>query len=223
MNKLKLQNVTLVCVDDMLPQKSLSVVEGVSNAIDFADVKFLSSKQCDGVTDKIKPLFNIRDYNIFIVKEIYKYINTEFCMFIQRDGYPLNIDMWTDDFLKYDYIGAPWTWAPPEHKNGICRVGKCVGNGGFSIRSRKLLEEASKLEYNAKYPSGDILNEDMFLCQFADEELKPKGITYAPVELAGYFSVENKVYNGEFGFHGHETIKLNKEQGIFTFSDHAYE
>jgi hypothetical protein len=223
MNKLNLKDVTLICIDDMKPQKSFEIMKGVCDRIDFGAAKLLSSKDSLGVTDKINPMFNVRDYNIFVIKEAHKYIDTDFCMFIQRDGYPLNTDMWTDDFLKYDYIGAPWTWAPPEHKNGICKVGKCVGNGGFSIRSKKLLQEIAPLEYNAKYPSGDLLQEDVFTCQFADEILKPRGITYAPVDLAHYFSVENKVYTGQFGFHGHETVKINQGMDIFKFKEHAYE
>ena len=150
MNKLNLKNVTLICLDDMQPAKAFDVMKGVCDNIDFGEVKLLSSKDESVVTDKIKPMFNIRDYNIFIIKEIYKYVDTEFCMFIQRDGYPLNFEMWTDDFLKYDYIGAPWTWAPHPNKHGICRINKCVGNGGFSIRSKRLLEDIS---YSSITPS----------------------------------------------------------------------
>ena len=223
MNKLKLKDVTLICIDDMHPEKSAEIIEGVANNIDFADVKLLSSKNESAVTNKINPMFNVRDYNIFVVKEVHKYIDTEFCMFVQTDGYPINPSMWTDDFLKYDYIGAPWTWAPPEHKNGICRVGKTVGNGGFSVISKNILEETSKLEYNAKWPNGQLMQEDIFTCQVEDEYLKSVGITYAPVELAHHFSVENQAYSYQFGFHGHETIKLNKELGNFIFKDHAYE
>jgi hypothetical protein len=223
MSKLNLKDITLICIDDMHPLKSSQIMNGICDRINFGSVKLLSSKSEPSVTDKIKPMVNVRDYNIFVIKEVHKYVDTDFCMFVQTDGYPLNIEMWTDDFLKHDYIGAPWTWAPPEHKNGICRVGKCVGNGGFSIRSKRLLEEVAPLEYNAKYPSGDLLQEDMFMCQFADEHAKSKGMTYAPVELAHYFSVENKVYTGQFGFHGHETIKVNQQMDIFQFKEHAYE
>ena len=228
MNKLSLKDVTLICIDDMHPRKSAEIIEGVAGDIDFGAVKLLSSKEGGGVTDKIKPMFNVRDYNIFVIKEAHKYFSTEFCMFIQTDGYPINPNMWSDDFLKYDYIGAPWTWAPPEHKNGICKIGKAGGNGGFSVRSKRILEEASTLEYNAKYPEGhkrqgDLLQEDMFMCQERDEHFKSKGMTYAPVELAHHFSVENQIYTNQFGFHGHETIKMNKEFGYFKFKEHAYE
>jgi len=32
---------------------------------------------------------------------------------------------------------------------------------------------------------------------------------FAPYELANRFSVENKKYDGQFGFHGKETMKIN--------------
>ena len=56
--------------------------------------------------------------------------------------------MWSDDFLEYDYIGAPW----PNSKNGKVDLKKYnkniadqiienidknqVENGGFSLRSK---------------------------------------------------------------------------------------
>jgi hypothetical protein len=54
---------------------------------------------------------------------------------VQYDGMAANKMHWSDDYYNYDYIGAPWpdrfTWIRPEEK---------VGNGGFSLRSMKLIE-----------------------------------------------------------------------------------
>jgi hypothetical protein len=49
---------------------------------------------------------------------------------IQWDGYVVNAEAWDPAFLDCDYIGAKWYWHDP---------GTRVGNGGFSLRSRKLL------------------------------------------------------------------------------------
>lgn len=65
-----------------------------------------------------------------MIKELNKYIETSYVLIIQYDGFILNPDAWTDEFLEYDYIGAPW-WYTDD-----CNV----GNGGFSLRSKKLLE-----------------------------------------------------------------------------------
>jgi hypothetical protein len=44
----------------------------------------------------------------------------------------VNPAAWDPEFLDWDYIGAKWFWA---------EAGKRVGNGGFSLRSYKLLEQ----------------------------------------------------------------------------------
>ena len=49
------------------------------------------------------------------------------------------------DFLKWDYIGAPW---PLSYEAFVDPFGRHirVGNGGFSLRSRKFLEVPTKVE-----------------------------------------------------------------------------
>ncbi len=66
-------------------------------------------------------------------------------------------------------------------------------------------------------------DEDEHICRVIDEQLKSRGVKFAPTELASYFSVENGVYNGQFGFHGPQTLEINKKMGIFKFNNHAYE
>ena len=63
-----------------------------------------------------------------MIKELWQYFNSEFVLVIQHDGYVLDGNSWSDDFYKYDYIGAPWLYSD----------GKNVGNGGFSLRSKIL-------------------------------------------------------------------------------------
>lgn len=234
MNKLNLNNVTLLCLDDINTKKSAEVLEGVSHYINFGAVKLFSSKAAPYVSDKIEPINSIPDYNKFFINELYKHIDTEFIMTVQTDGYPINFSAWTEEFLEYDYIGAPWTWVPSELRLKACEAGSCVGNGGFSLRSRKIMEAASNLNYeerNEKFLEGPVndrekeagLEEDVFLCRVVGEELKSMGFKFAPCELAAFFSVENNLYNSQFGFHGRSTLKINQEFGIFGFKDHAYE
>jgi len=212
MNKLNLKDVTLFCIDDMAPIKAHAVMESVCNNIEFGDVKLFSSRSEECVTNKLeKPINTLLNYSTFAVYELHEHIDTEFAMCMQRDGYPLRPASWTDDFLRFDYIGAPWTWAAGYRAVGKheCEVGRCVGNGGFSIRSKRLMEEAAKHEYD-----GD-LNEDAFICKKIAHKLEAKGIRFAPVELASYFSVENGVYEFQFGFHGRKTQEINKKLGVF--------
>ena len=113
--------------------------------------------------------------------------------------------MWSDEFYEYDYIGAPWPKeviieGMPLHFN--------VGNGGFSLRSKRL-QEFLKNDENI------ILNhaEDVAICQLNRMYLISKGFKFAPVEVAKRFSFENLPWrDGQqitkaFGCHGFKLIK----------------
>lgn len=137
------------------------------------------------------------DYNLFMVKKLNEYIETEFVINIQWDGYILNYKGWSDDFYNYDFIGATWLY----------HDGMNVGNGGFSMRSKKLLEVlANDPEITQTMP------EDHQICRTYRRYLEnTHGIRFAPAEVADRFSIEaygasilpgaNK-YSGQFGFHG---------------------
>ena len=231
MNKLNLKDVTLVCIDDQSPKKAGFIMEKICDSISFADVKLFSSLEIPYVTNKIKAITCKNDYSKFVIKDLHHYIDTEYCMFVQTDGYPLNIEAWTDEYYEYDYIGASWSWVRFSFRKKVCPTGNCVGNGGFSLRKTRLLKEVSTYDYNpwdkkliSIYSgNGEDLEEDTFICRVASEELKAKGFKFAPCELADYFSVENRVYTGQFGFHGPKTIEINQKMGVFKFKDHVYE
>jgi len=82
----------------------------------------------------------------------------------------------------------------------------CVGNGGFSLRSRKLLKTIAKINYDSlKFP---IKNEDLIICHYLYKEMIDKGIRFAPPKLAAQFAMEwdalhlyGQDVNSVFGFH----------------------
>lgn len=129
------------------------------------------------------------DYSKFILKELVSHIRTDFALCIQWDGYVLNAQNWSDDFLDVDYIGAPW----PHFRDG-----HAVGNGGFSLRSRRLLKAC------ADERMGKNEAEDVAICRKARPWLESDyGIRFADAELAQRFSYERTAPSGdEFGFHG---------------------
>jgi len=191
MSKLDLSNVTLVCADGV-NENIPKLVEWLKTEIDFYDCKLFQDN-----------LNSIEDYNKFIVHELSEHIESDFCMIVQADGHPVNLDAWDDKFLDYDYIGAPWYTQPWE-------MSKTVGNGGFSIRSKKFLKYSS---YFTEY-DGRSEPEDVFLCRTVNEAMVELGIKYAPHDLAYLFSVEDMPYKGQFGFHGKGTIALARHLGL---------
>jgi len=87
-----------------------------------------------------------------------------------------------------------------------------VGNGGFSLRSKKLLSLPTKL--NIEWKSYfDYWNEDGFFCVHNREILETNGCVFAPVSVAAQFSHEKETKETEgiipFGFHGKSSKYIN--------------
>ena len=154
---------------------------------------------------KLRPNFNLKDYNFFCLKNMWAFVKTEFALVIQYDGMAANRNAWSEDFLNYDYIGAPW----PDRFNWI-RKDEKVGNGGFSLRSAKLLESLRdpiiqpNIDFTSSIEDRRFSNEDASIGQGYSKYLRNKhGIKFASVELANTFSHEWCNPTGEtFGFHG---------------------
>lgn len=145
-------------------------------------------------------------FNNYMIKHLYKHVGSDYCLVVQDDGYILNSNAWTDEFLNYDYIGAPWInhhYIPDENK---------VGNGGFSLRSKKLINLCKDLSISEND------NEDVVICQKNSEYLRSQGIKFAPIGLANIFSVEDGIYQNQFGFHGRNTIRINKHLNLNVYN-----
>ncbi|HRH27050.1 MAG TPA: DUF5672 family protein [Parcubacteria group bacterium] len=208
--KIRLNNVTLLGIDCVNPKQLLTAINIYTSKIDFESVKILSSENInDSRLVKIPKISSMQEYSLFCLKDLYKYVETDFVLLIQWDGFILNPESWTDEFLNYDYIGAPWVvkdWSIndfgfPEKLRGT----RVVGNGGFCIRSRKFLEVSSRLY---KYKIFKTYHpEDIAVSVWYRDLFIKEGIKFAPVELARKFAIEggDDVYHNQFGFHGFYT------------------
>ena len=214
---INLENITLVSVTSVNVDRTIRALKYSSKDINFGEVLLLTDKDVnpDGIkTIKIEPLDYI-GYSKFIVYELYKYINTEFVLIIQDDGFVINPDKWTDEFLQYDYIGAPFP-IPAEGDNISYRdpFGNLmrVGNGGFSLRSKKILSLATTLDLEWKSYFG-YYNEDGFFTCHNKHLYEENGCVYAPVEVAAKFSHERQTAETigitPFGFHGKDNKNIN--------------
>lgn len=211
---LNLDNVTLVSVSSVNIERTIKALEYSYKNIIFKEVIFFTDKQFKH--DKIKRIetkeLNYIDYSYFIIYELYKYINTEFVLIIQDDGFIINPHKWDNDFLKYDYIGAVFP-IPSINDNISYRdpFGNLqrVGNGGFSLRSKKILSLATQL--NLEWKSYfDYYNEDGFFAVHNRHLYEKEGCIYAPIEIASKFSIEKNIEETKnitepFGFHGKDS------------------
>jgi hypothetical protein len=166
---------------------------------------------------KIEELKSGEAVSKWMLLEYAKYIREDqHLLNIQADGFVVNGDSWTDEFLDYDYIGAPWKLHPhhewPPFPN--VTVENQIGNGGFSLRSHKLMSVVSKIFYLA-LESKQVANsleyhpEDCWICRTQGAKLRKMGLKFAPYELATKFSVENGPIKSQLGFHGKETMNMN--------------
>lgn len=149
-------------------------------------------------------------FNKLFIDETAKHMTDDFCLNVQHDSTVIDSAYWTDEFLNYDYVAAPWPMGIIQASDMVAgrieKIPNVVGNGGFSLRTRKYVEESAKLEWQHK-------NEDLNICVFNYENMVKRGIKFAPPELASRFAVEHPVptknfarsllftYNS-FGFHG---------------------
>lgn len=189
--------VTLICVDTVKPHLADKVIDWCLDQATFADVKLLTDKPGFKHAVKIDPVNGIEAYSNFMIRDLHRYVSSSHCLVVQWDGYILNADAWTPQFLSYDYIGAPWF-----------QFGGLVGNGGFSLRSKRLLDLL------ARHPFGDQPHpEDNYISMRHRQELVSLGMRFPQPDLAARFAMEGRkwdgvdwygdptAWSGEFGFH----------------------
>lgn len=207
------KTITLFCLSTDNQSEGLKTVKDSYFKFPFFDKCYLGGNR-DAVDNNVNILNfshikNARGYNEFIIRDLKKYIDTDYVLIIQTDGYIINPHAWSDLFLHYDYIGAPWYWF-----NGVC------GNGGFSLRSKKFLEESAKIfdQYQWDDPKYvphlySTCPEDYFLCVKSRSVLESRGMKFAPGGVGQQFSFEypmgipNEGLHSSFGFHGKHNLE----------------
>jgi tetratricopeptide (TPR) repeat protein len=189
-----LSSVTLCAIDCINPLLALRSLDLCSLQCRFGEVLFLSDtasrhKLAGCRMKDIDRIGSVAEYSRFVIKELGRYCRTEYLLMVQWDGYVINPQSWRPAFLDYDYIGAPWGWYQDAHR---------VGNGGFSLRSRRLLDALLDEEIV------NLVPEDEAIGRRYRTLLESKyGIRFAPEEIAEAFSYETIIPKDRpFGFHG---------------------
>jgi len=212
---ISLPDVTLIAVSSVELDETLLALSISSHEIQFGEIKFLTSESIAPANTKIKtsliPKLDFLGYSRFILRDLYRYVQTTHCLVIQADGFVLNPYRWQPKFLEYDYIGAPWPEKLTLYPSlEILDMKKNqVGNGGFSLRSKRLLEETAKIDFDDLTLSS--LSEDLIIGHFLLDQMLNAGIKFPTPELAAQFSVESldaafgQNPRTSFGFHGKGT------------------
>ena len=221
--KKTLTNITLVWIDHK--QKRLEkAFEICGHYFNFTDKKLFTKTEKDSITTTwikliSKNITSIEEYSEFMIKDLNKYIKTDFALIIQYDWFILNPKARDDKFLEYDYIWAPWRYN--DNNN--------VWNWWFSLRSKKLLEIlANDKNIIETHP------EDHHISRTYGEYLRSKWIKFAPEHIAKKFSIEWalqppalpvkfwNVWTNEFWFHWLQKTDISNRKDWNLFFDKKY-
>lgn len=108
-------------------------------------------------------------------------------------GYCDNSDKKLTDFTEFDYCGARWVYSC--RNSNMSDPTRCVGNSGFSIWNRFMMEELAK-----KYilPINPINEGDALIDQFWGDQMRAHwpNVKICSSDDADYFSVET-IYDGQ--------------------------
>ena len=184
---LDLPDVTLVAVFTVEHALTLRAVDDCLRHARFGAVRLFTDREIGHECVRAGPFASFDEAGRFTTYEVPKHIETSHALFIHHDSWICDPTMWRADFLDYDYIGAPWWFTD----------GFNVGNSGFTIRSKRLLDFLATNE--TEFPVGTP--EDLVLCRTYRKRLPQ--FRWAPQTLANEFAFERtRMTERSFGFHG---------------------
>ena len=193
----QLPNVSLVCIDTQNPLLATWALKRLFSQFDFGESILVTAHEQHNIAEQLpdpcrivytNEVRTIEDYSKFIIRDLQDLITTDYVLICQWDGFVINPECLTEEFFQYDYIGAPW----PDQKPPFD-----VGNGGFSLRSRRLLKALDQIAFSEYHP------EDEHICRTHRLALEELGVRFAPTDVARRFSYEfTRPTLKTFGFHG---------------------
>lgn len=207
---INLPQLTLVGIDCVALPRLQRAFAISALGIKYGAEKVLTSLPADGDSRvvAIPALTSVDAYSQFCLESLVDQIETSHALIIQYDGFVLNPLAWRDEFLNYDYIGAPVRlsrWANERNVMTDYNPGEVVvGNGGFCLRSKRLLTLTAELLKSGEMELGG--EDDWVLSYKYRALLESHGMRFAPVEIAKTFSFEgisqaDYHWTNQFGFH----------------------
>lgn len=193
--RLKLPELTLCAAASVNVEATLRALEHCLRVCDFGDAIFFTHQKPEKLPVNLKwieipQLRSSQDYSRFVLHGLGQSITTSHCLIVQWDGFIVDPDAWEDAFLEHDYIGASW----PQFSDG-----HDVGNGGFSLRSKRLLDACQTSGFVYAEEAEDLLIARRNRVWLESEH----GMRFADQALANNFSFErSRTADRSFGFHG---------------------
>lgn len=177
--------------------------------VSFGEVVLVTPQPMElpGVRNIVMPMTgDFAEYRRIEVLGMANLFKTEFCLRQHWDSLLVNPAAWDNNWLRYDYIGAPWHHPKTAYGKYPITEENCVGNGGFTLMSYRIAEMIPKVSepYDPTVPGADL-----WICVHLRGSLMHHGIQFAPFESAYRFACEDRVHCGQFGLHGKATLKLN--------------
>jgi hypothetical protein len=146
-------------------------------------------------------LFHMEVYNqVLKSKAFWNTLECDKCIIVQDDGFLMD-GKYVDDYLRYDYVGAPWANAKDnEYIKKHVNPG-LVGNGGFSIRDIGVTKRICKTYIDDKnslfYNNLNEIPEDVYFVK----HMVSSGANVAPFDVARKFAIEQVLSANPVGFH----------------------
>lgn len=192
-SRLYLPQVTLCAASSVNVYATFQALKASLSQIKFGSCLFFTDSiiKSDHPEITIVPILRLTSshaYSSFILTRMVKHVHTSHCLVAQWDGHVIDARRWCPEFLNYDYIGASWPQFLDEHD---------VGNGGFSLRSQRLMLACRNPDFQFSHP------EDVAIGRINRVLLERLGMRFANRELADCFASERSGnINTSFGYHG---------------------
>jgi Protein of unknown function (DUF5672) len=225
---LSFNDITIVNIDGRVSDYSLTINALIHSQKQLPGAKALlltphrPPNLPSNIEHRLIPSLGYWEYSVFAIYLLHNYIDTEYALIVQDDGWVLNGAFWRDEYFEYDFIGAPthlarihdsgkihfsrqyeWAHLLPKHQSDV----EILMNGGFSLRSKKLLSAPSKLNLPFTLGSiglqptangGQMVSftddhlEDVQICFNMRKQFEQSlGVKFAPIELARQFAFEH--------------------------------
>lgn len=190
--KLNLDQTTLIAVDTLDVERALFGIEQCRRFAEFADVKLLTPLETDSpyaIRIGEREIIDAgRSYSEFVYYRLADFVDTDFVLLCQWDGWIVDPTYFHPHFFNFDFVGNLYPWVIQDNPLRL-RTG---GNGGFSLRSRRLLKWSRENEKLLRlfHATHHYSCEDLMFSIVLYHRLRRDGLSVAPAVVACRWGIQ---------------------------------